>query len=52
MKNSIHIRHYQDGDAQQIAQIYYNTIHKVNTKDYTQEQVDAWAPRSCLEIEG
>lgn len=24
--------------------IFQNTVHKVNIKDYTQEQVDAWAP--------
>jgi putative acetyltransferase len=24
--------------------IFQNTVHKVNIKDYTEEQVDAWAP--------
>lgn len=29
--------------------IFYNTIHQVNIRDYTQEQVNVWAPESSLE---
>lgn len=29
---------------EKITMIFQNTVHKVNIKDYTQEQVDAWAP--------
>ncbi|MBN2258512.1 MAG: GNAT family N-acetyltransferase [Anaerolineaceae bacterium] len=25
--------------------LYYNTVHQVNTKDYTDAQINAWAPR-------
>lgn len=49
MKNTIRVRRYQDGDAKYIAHIYYNTIHTVNAKDYTKEQLDAWAPWSSVE---
>jgi GNAT superfamily N-acetyltransferase len=49
MKNKILVRRYQDGDAKHIARIYYNTIHTVNSKDYTKEQLDAWAPYSSLQ---
>ena len=37
------LRNYQSSDVQEIAQLFYDTIHTVNVKDYTQEQVDAWA---------
>lgn len=43
------IRDYQEQDAKALAEIYYNTIHKINIKDYTQEQVNAWALRSSLD---
>lgn len=38
------IRRYERGDLEKITMIFQNTVHKVNLKDYTQEQVDAWAP--------
>ena len=43
MNNKIQVRRYQDGDAKFLSQIYYNTIHTVNAKDYTKNQLDAWA---------
>lgn len=38
------IRRYERDDLEKITMIFQNTVHKVNIKDYTQEQVDAWAP--------
>jgi putative acetyltransferase len=52
MKNNISIRSYNETDAAALAAIYFNTIHNINSKDYSSEQVDAWAPRSSLETEG
>jgi GNAT superfamily N-acetyltransferase len=49
MNNKIQVRRYQDGDAKFLSQIYYNTIHTVNAKDYTKEQLDAWAPWSSVQ---
>lgn len=46
------VRRYQDSDAKFLSQIYYNTIHTINAKDYTQEQLNAWAPTSCFEVDG
>ncbi len=37
------IRNYQIGDTQQIVQLFYDTVHQVNIRDYTKTQVDAWA---------
>ncbi len=52
MKQEISIRTYRPEDVQDLANIYFNTIHCVNIKHYTQKQVDVWAPKSSLEIEG
>lgn len=37
------IRLYQRTDLAEILTLYYETIHAVNAKDYTPEQLDAWA---------
>lgn len=52
MQHNIIIREYTERDARDLADIFYNTIHKININDYTQEQVNAWAPKSSLELGG
>lgn len=42
---------YHKKYAREMVDIFYNTIHKVNIKDYTQEQIDAWAPQSFLQLD-
>lgn len=37
------IRRYQSSDCKELATLFYNTVHTVNAKDYTKEQLDAWA---------
>lgn len=37
------IREYRTEDLEAIAQLFYDTVHTVNRKDYTKEQTDAWA---------
>jgi len=37
------IRKYQSSDCGKLAELFYNTVHRVNAKDYTKEQLDAWA---------
>lgn len=37
------IREYKPSDCRELANLFYNTVHTVNAKDYTKEQVDAWA---------
>lgn len=51
MGKKITIRSYHETDAPFLASIYFHTIHKINAKDYSAEQLDAWAPRSSLETE-
>jgi putative acetyltransferase len=50
--NNIIIRPYIEEDAQALADIYYNTIHKINKQDYTAEQIHAWAPSASLKKTG
>ncbi len=37
------IREYQTSDCIEITELFYNTVHIVNAKDYTKEQLDVWA---------
>jgi len=52
MKKEIVIRDYRPEDVLALANIYYNTIHKINIQHYTEEQIDVWAPATSLETEG
>lgn len=37
------IREYRPSDCKELTELFYNTVHTVNAKDYTKEQLDAWA---------
>lgn len=37
------IRKYQQGDCKKITELFYNTVHTVNSKDYSKEQLTVWA---------
>lgn len=37
------IREYQSSDCKELAELFYNTVHAVNAKDYTKEHLDIWA---------
>lgn len=39
------IREYQPADCKALAALFYNTVHTINAKDYTKEQLNAWAPK-------
>lgn len=38
------LRAYRPVDKRQLQQLFYDTVHTVNARDYTPEQLDAWAP--------
>ena len=40
----IQIRNFEKGDEFELWQLKVNTIRKVNIKDYSKEQIKAWAP--------
>ena len=37
------IREYIPSDCVELIDLFYNTVHTVNAKDYTKEQLDVWA---------
>lgn len=39
------IRKSRSGDLPAIAQLFYQTVQRVNARDYRTGQIDAWAPR-------
>ncbi len=39
----VEIRKYQQSDSGKLADLFYNTVHTVNAKDYTKEQLNVWA---------
>ncbi|EEO36148.1 GNAT family N-acetyltransferase [Fusobacterium mortiferum] len=49
-ENTIKIRKYKSSDCQEITELFYNTVHSINKKDYTQEQLDVWATKN-IDIE-
>jgi hypothetical protein len=40
----IQVRNYKQRDAASIVRLFYDTIHSINRRDYSAEQVNAWAP--------
>ncbi len=45
-ENNIVIREYRQDDCKELAELFYNTVHTVNAKDYTKEQLSVWAAGS------
>jgi putative acetyltransferase len=44
MSNPIAIRLFKPQDAEQIAQLFHDTVRAINVRDYSIAQVKAWAP--------
>lgn len=40
------LRPYKSSDCKELINLFYNTVHTINAKDYTSEQLDAWAPKN------
>lgn len=37
------IRKYQKKDCKELCALFYDTVHTINAKDYTKDQLDVWA---------
>lgn len=37
------VREYQVSDCKETTELFYNTVHRINAKDYPKEQLDVWA---------
>jgi len=44
-KNEVKLRKYNSDDCKAVWNLFYDTIHTVNSADYTDSQLDAWAPK-------
>lgn len=42
----MYIRNYMKGDSQETAELFYNTVHTINKRDYTDDQIKVWAPEN------
>ena len=43
------IREFESSDIHQIVSLFYETVHSVNAKDYSMEQLNAWAPKDEID---
>ncbi|NFM80121.1 GNAT family N-acetyltransferase [Clostridium botulinum] len=41
----MNIRIYQSEDCREIVELFYNTVHSINSRDYNSAQLDVWAPK-------
>jgi len=44
-ESEIKLREFHSNDCKQAWDLFYSTIHSINRADYTDEQLDAWAPQ-------
>ncbi len=38
------LREFRESDRAEAVKLFYRTVHAINARDYTLEQLDAWAP--------
>ena len=41
----MNLRKYRSGDWGEVVKLFYETVHFVNSADYTKKQLDAWVPK-------
>lgn len=39
----MHLRNYRSSDCPQLLKLFYDTVHTVNSADYSEKQLNAWA---------
>lgn len=42
--NVYSIRPFVIDDRASVGELFYNTVHSINARDYSKEQLDIWAP--------
>lgn len=45
----MNIRHYTTQDCAEVMTLFHRTVHTINSKDYTTEQLRVWAPNEMDE---
>lgn len=43
------IRSYHSDDCHAIISLFYETVHKINQRDYTRGQIEAWANDNSID---
>lgn len=46
VRSSMHIREFRLGDEADLRAVFHSAVHKLASKDYTPQQIEAWAPTS------
>ena len=41
---TLQIRRFREGDESALWRVYFSAVHRIAVRDYTQAQIDAWAP--------
>lgn len=41
----MNLRNFKDEDIESVLNLFYETVHSVNSKDYNKDQLKAWAPK-------
>ena len=39
------VRKYHSDDWKKVIKLFHDTVHSVNSADYTESQLDAWVPK-------
>lgn len=42
--NAMQLRHFRIGDEPALYAVYFSAVHQIAARDYSQEQLNAWAP--------
>ena len=45
----MNIRSYHSDDCQAILSLFYETVHKINQRDYTKKQIEAWTNNNNID---
>jgi len=44
-QDEVKLREYRSDDCKDVWELFYNTVHTMNSADYTESQLDVWAPK-------
>lgn len=46
-RTGLKIRQYEEADSKETRELFYDTVHCINKKDYQKEQLDVWAKKEA-----
>ena len=45
-KRNFVVKNFEIKDLQEVYKLFFDAVHAINSKDYTKDQINAWAPES------